>query len=185
MQKNNPFFIFLVFLSVCILPSSFALAAPAVKKNVPTDIKADHLEYSADQQKVVFSGNVHVVREDFELFAAKVTVLLKKSKPQNTSDTEKSETNELAPGEVHEIIAEKNVIMKSKQKEARAQKARYLVPLDRITLEGGPPRPWLKDHEKDRTIEGNILHYYVQEERSEGASIHMVFPVQDNAPPKR
>lgn len=185
MKENNPFFIFFLFITVCVLPASLGWAAPAVKKNIPTDIKADHLEYSADQQKVVFSGNVHVVREDFELFAAKVTVLLKKTKSKTAGDTEKSEASELAPGEVHEIIAEKNVIMKSKQKEARAQKARYLVPLDRITLEGGPPRPWLKDHEKDRTIEGNILHYYVQEERSEGASIHMVFPVQDKTPPKR
>ena len=179
--------LFFIIISVTALMCStlLALAAPEGKKNIPTDIKADHLEYSADQQKVVFSGHVHVVRQDFELFAEKVTVLLKKNQSQTTTAEEKTETSDLAPGEVHEIIAEKNVIMKSKQKEARAQKARYLVPLDRITLEGGPPRPWLKDHEKDRTIEGNILHYYVEEERSEGASIHMIFPVQDMAPPKR
>lgn len=157
-----------------------AMAAPPGAKNVPTDIIADHLEYNAEQQKVIFKGNVHVVREDFELFADKVTVLLKKT--QGTQ--EKSNVAEMTPGEVHEIIAERNVIMKSKQKEARSQKARYLVPLDRITLEGGPPKPWLKDHEKDRTVEGNILHYYVNEERSEGSGIHMTFPVQDATPPK-
>lgn len=163
-----------------------AFAAPASPKTVPTNIRADHLEYSADMQKVIFTGNVHVKREDFELFAHKATVLLRKAPTKVTQNQDDSEyANDMAPGEIYEIIATKDVVMINKQKEARAQRARYLVDQDRVTLEGGPPRPWLKDHENDRTVEGDILHYYINEGRSTGSNITMGFTAKDVSPPKK
>lgn len=141
---------------------SSPLAAAAEKKpggKVPTNISASHMEYNANAQTVVFTGDVHVKRPDFELWAAKMTIYLDKSSKASANP----EAGGMEAGEIDRIVAEKNVRMKSDAKQGTCDKATYYAKEDKFVMEGNPV---LSDKDKSQ-IKGRRVIHYMSSNRSE------------------
>lgn len=135
-----------------------AFAAQATPKNqtapkkVPTTIVSGRMEYDANAQTVVFLGNVHVTRPDFELWADKMTVYLQNS--GNGGDG--ALTQGMEGGDIDRIVAEKNVRMKSEDREGTCNKATYYSKEDKFVMEGSP-RLW--DNKQSTITGGTVVHY--------------------------
>ena len=144
----------------CLLamPNGYA-ATPAPKKDVPTNIKADKMDYNADTQTVVFTGKVFVKRPDFELSSSLLTVYLKKSGKKAESE---DSLGGMDAGDIDRIVAQKNVIMKSEDKEGRCQTATFYADSNKFIMEGSPV---LRD--KENTIRGSKIVHYMDTNRSE------------------
>ncbi len=117
--------------------------------------------YSADGQRVIFSGKVHVTRPDFELWAEEIEVYLDNTAKPNTKNTG-DELGSLQGSTINRIVAKKNVIIKSGEKEGTSQKATFFVKEDKLVMEGSPK---LKD--KENTIQGDIITHNLRQNRSE------------------
>lgn len=172
-----------IFLSACavLYPGVTAQAAAASKAasgKVPTNITAARLDYNANTQIVVFSGNVHVKRPDFELWAAKMTIYLDKSgKPAGDADTT---TGSMQAGDIDRIVAEKDVRMKSDTKQGKCDKATYFAKEDKFVMEG---KPVLTDADKSQIIGSKIIHY-MNSNRSEVLGAEAMFYTPDNSQKK-
>ena len=119
------------------------------------------MEYNAEAQVVVFKGNVHVKRPDFDLWAAKMTIYLDKSAKTPSSDD--NAAGGMQAGEIDRIVAETKVRMKSEDKEGTCDKATYYAKQDKFVMEGSPV---LKDKGKN-TISGRTVVHYLGTNRSE------------------
>lgn len=153
-----------VLLFAALTPS--LAASSAVDKNkagkVPTSITAGGMEYNAEAQVVIFRGKVHVKRPDFDLWAEKMTIYLDKSS-KTSSSSELGAGGGMQAGEIDRIVAEKNVRMKSDDKEGTCDKATYFAKEDKFVMEGSPV---LKDKGKN-TITGRTVVHYLGSNRSE------------------
>ena len=160
-----------------LLFSSAALAAPALPggdANLPVDVTADAMEYSADNSTVIFRGKVEAVRGEFTMWSEVLTLILKKQDEAR----EKTETrsHDLARGnDIDRIVAEKNVRFKNDTQHGTAQKATFYAAKNILVLEGDPV---LQDGEN--SIRGNVIRYFMNENRSvvEGSAkkrVHAVF----------
>jgi lipopolysaccharide export system protein LptA len=154
-------------IAVFVFACATALAAQRSSGSggkVPTSIKAASMEYNAQSQVVLFSGNVYVKRPDFELWASRMTIYLDKSARKNTESDPGAAEQDMRAGEIDRIVADKNVRMKSADKEGTCDKATYFAKEDKIVMEGGPVV--LRDKDKS-TIKGNIVTHYLSSNRSE------------------
>ncbi len=163
-----PFYRFSLSVFVLLLPLAlfFSTARAAEKKpgnKVPTSITASSMEYNADAQTVVFKGNVHVTRPDFELWAATITIYLDKKNSRQSSSAVETGTEGMQAGDINRIVAEKKVRMKSEAKEGTCEKATYFAKDDKFVMEGSPV---LKDKGKN-TITGHTVVHYLGTNRSE------------------
>lgn len=157
------------------LPCAITVAAErADNKKVPTSIKADRMDYDADGQTVVFNGNVYVKRPDFELWSVKLTVYLDKS-GKKSDEAEQSGVEGMQAGDIDRIVAEKDVRMKSNDKEGTCQKATFYAKADKFIMEGNPV---LKDKDKNN-ITGSIITHYLKANRSEVQRPIATFFTQD------
>lgn len=153
------------------------LTAPAVSfaaepKGAPvaTNIQADRMQYDAASQRVIFEGNVHVKRPDFDLWSAKLTVFLDKSnKPAKAA--EEPDANGTKPamgsmgmdaGDIDRIVAEKNVRMQQGTKVGTSGKATYTASDGKLVMEDSP---LIVDG--SNRIEGRIINFYTRENRSD------------------
>ena len=72
MKKN-----ILAFLAAALLASpSWAAPLPGGDSDLPVDVTADTMEYSADKNTVVFHGKVEAVRGEFKMWSEKLTLIL-------------------------------------------------------------------------------------------------------------
>lgn len=169
-----------IFISCFFACAALVFCATAVAaerpeaKRVPTSIKADRMEYDADGQTVVFNGNVHVTRPDFELWSAKLTVYLDKSNKKN-ADPETGGAGGMQAGNIDRIVAEKDVRMKSDDKEGSCQKATYYAKTDKFVMEGNPI---LTGKDKSH-IAGTVITHYLKANRSEVQNPKATFFTQD------
>ena len=176
-MKNKTAWGLCVLLLMCaaVTPWSDAVAAErAETQKVPTSIKADRMDYDADGQTVVFNGNVYVKRPDFELWSTKLTVYLDKS-GKKSNDAEEFGASGMQAGAVNHIVAEKDVRMKSNDREGTCQKATYYAKEDKIVMEG---KPLLKDKKKN-SITGMAITHYLKTNRSEVKSPIATFYAPD------
>ena len=146
--------IFLLFLFVSL--SCPALAA----RSVPVRITSDSMRYSQKNDQVVFSGAVHVIREDIELWSDTLTVLLEKSAsspPVNKQPVMDQQSS------IKRIVAQGNVRIKAdRARSGTCGKATYEAKSDLLTLEGDPVL-----REGPNTIQGEVIRLYIEENRSE------------------
>ena len=153
-------------LSLGLLCSAPLFAAPAAPpkpaKDVETRITSDQLTYAAENQRVVFDRNVHVVRPDFELWAERITVYLKPPKNGGPKEEKGSMPSGMAAGDVDRIVAERNVRMKSENRTGTCAKATYTMDTGVLLMEGDPR---LTDGEN--TVTGETIKYFTEENRSE------------------
>lgn len=161
------------FLSMAVLSMGLLCAAPLwaapvtppkPAKNVETRITSDQLTYLAEKQLVVFDKNVHVTRPDFEIWADRITVYLKP--PKNGGQKQDGDKGGMpagmAAGDVDRIVAERNVRMKSENRNGTCAKATYTMDNGVLLMEGDPR---LTDGEN--TVTGETIRYFTEENRSE------------------
>ncbi len=145
----------------CLCFATIALGADAPVKAIPMSIKAERMVYNADGQTVVFSGNVHVKRADFQLWANTITVYMKKDKsvqPDSSSDMD-----EMKAGEIDRIEAKDNVRMATNDgRTGTCSKATYYASTSRIVMDGSPV---LKD--ATSYIKGKQIVYYIRDNRTD------------------
>lgn len=131
-----------------------AFAAPAAPKKVPTTIVSGRMEYDANAQTVVFIDKVHVTRPDFELWADRMTVYLENS--GDAGGAEGGAAQGMEGGDINRIVAEKNVRLKSEDREGTCDKATYYAKEDKFVMEGSP-RLW--DNKQSTITGGTVVHY--------------------------
>lgn len=69
-------------------------------QNQSTDITSDKMTYTGQENMVVFTGNVHVVRPDFELWSDELHVFLKPGQENDSPGQEENIEKIQAVGEV-------------------------------------------------------------------------------------
>lgn len=136
------------------------LAAPAWgEQTVPVTITANSMQYSQQNDQVVFSGAVHVTRQDVELWSDTLTVFLDKTEgKRNAADAAMAN-----PGSIKKIVALGNVRIKADNgRSGTCGKATYDAKADLLTLEDNPVLM-----EGQNKIQGEVIKMYIRENRSE------------------
>ncbi|MFI3272042.1 MAG: LptA/OstA family protein [Pseudomonadota bacterium] len=141
------------------------LTAPCVmaKSNaetVPTEVTSERMQYDAAKQHVVFKGNVHVVRPDFQIWSDTLTLYFE-DKENAKKDTSGSPMP-MQSGEVSRIVAKDNVRMDYDGKKGTCDIATYTTADGLLVMDGNPV---LSDG--DNVIKGSKILFYSEENRSE------------------
>lgn len=153
-----------------------AAPLPGSDSNLPVDVTADNMVYSADKNTVVFQGRVEAVRGEFKMWSETLTLYLKS---KNTGGEAKTTASAMEGNDLDRIVAEKNVRFQNGTQTGSAQKATYYSARSLLVLEGNPIL-----HDGDNSIRGNVIRYFVNENRSvvEGGPkqrVHAVFSSND------
>jgi lipopolysaccharide export system protein LptA len=151
----------LLLLTVC-QGQTAAAEQSGIPRKVPTTITSNSMDYDANAQTLLFLGNVHVKRPDFELWSEKMTVYLDKSGKSNGSAAQSS-TAGMEAGNIERIVAEENVRLKSESNTGTSKKATYYAKEDKFVMEGNPV---LKDN-KQNTVTGTRIVHFLSSNRSQ------------------
>jgi lipopolysaccharide export system protein LptA len=137
-----------------------AWAAPLwAAPTVPVKITSDTMRYTQKGDQVVFSGAVHVIRQDIEMWSDTLTVLLEKQ--QGGGNATQGLVDQ--QGSIKKIIAQGNVRLKAdKGRTGTCGKATYDAKTELLTLEGDPVLM-----EGANKIQGEVIKLYIRENRSE------------------
>lgn len=128
---------------------------------VPIKVTSDKLSYDATGQKVTFEGNVHVTHPDAQLWSKKIIILL--TADDGKTKTKNEDDSAMDPGQIDKIIAEGDVRVKMTDgKTGNCQKATYNLGTGILVMEGAPV---LTDG--PNSIQGDIINFYVKENKSE------------------
>jgi lipopolysaccharide export system protein LptA len=158
-MKTCLLYIIAVTVTICLW-SGWAMAEEA---RVPTTITSNSMSYNPDQSEVVFEGDVHVVREDFQLWSDKLIIYFLENDQANGSESAGTNENpEQDLSNVEKIIALKNVRLESQGKRGFCEKAIFFQKEEMLQMEENPR---LEDGKN--TISGEIIKLYVRDNRSE------------------
>lgn len=166
-----PLCLLILFFALCPLPANAAdKTAQKAEGELPTTITASKMRYDANKQQVVFEGNVKVRRPDFNLDSNKLTIFFQKKAQAKAAPAEKAPNEKatddplstMGAGDIDKLIAEGKVLMVRDGREGTCEKITYYVPKELIVMEGSPV---LK--EKDNSVAGQVINFYVKENRSE------------------
>jgi len=135
-------------------------AAPVwAAQDVPVKITSDTMTYTQKGDQVVFKGSVYVIRQDIELWADTLTVLLEKK--EGADNATQGVVDE--QGSIKKIIAQGNVRIKAdKGRTGTCGKATYEADKDLLTMEDNPVLM-----EGANKIQGEVIKLYIKENRSE------------------
>lgn len=161
---------------------AFAMPAFAAEKlsdnGMPVKINADDMEYDIASNKVIFKGNVHVVRGEFFMTAPKMTIYIKSA--QKAAQEQKAEVNvhhDAIPltgkvekstktvdtqNKIDRIDAENGVKFKYGSQSGHSQTAVYDAAKGVLTMKGNPVV-----EEGNNSIRGETILYYLYERKSE------------------
>lgn len=144
-------------LSLCFVSiTGAAFAAPAMDD---VKVTSEKMTYSADGQTVVFLGNVVVKHPQADMWANKVTVHLRSDSSAPKSDS----ATGVDAGKLEKIVAQGNVRIKmEKNRTGTCETATYTLDNELLTMTGSP-----KLSEGKNTITGNVIKFWVKENRSE------------------
>lgn len=143
-----------------LLLSLLLMAVPVwSEQNIPVTITSNSMQYAQQNDQVVFSGAVHVIRQDIELWSDTLTVFLEKNK---TRDEAAASTMD-DPGSIKKIVAQGNVRIKAdKGRSGTCGKTTYDARAELLTLEDNPVLM-----EGSNKIQGEVIKMYIRENRSE------------------
>ncbi len=149
---------------LCVSGTPDLAAAPqGATKKVPTTITSERMDYNAGDQTVLFLGDVHVKRPDFELWSKKMTVYLEKSGKGSEHSSQTASMGGMEAGDIDHIVAEENVRLKSESNTGTCDKATYYAKEDKFVMEGNPV---LRDS-KQSVISGKTVVHYLSSNRSQ------------------
>lgn len=144
-------YVFLLFLFV-FFPGPASLAAQE-NMNGSTDIVSDKMTYSGQDNEVVFSGNVHVLRPDFELWADELRVFLKQGQIEEAREQQEN---------IEKIVASGQVRIQSEQREGLSDLLTYYPQTGVARLEGNP-----RLVEDQNSVEGQTIILNMKNNTSE------------------
>lgn len=144
----------LLLLTLALFWSTPAFAA----ESVPVKITSDSMQYSQREDQVVFSGAVHVTRQEVEMWSDTLTVHLDKKQDQ----AKKAHVVD-AQGSIRKIVALGNVRIKAdKGRSGTCGRAVYDAVQEVLTLEDNPVLM-----EGPNKIQGDVIKLYIKDNRSE------------------
>ncbi len=122
-------------------------------QNHSTDITSDKMTYTGKENLVIFSGNVHVVRPDFELWSDELHVFLK---PGQENDLPGQQEN------IEKILARGEVLIRSDGRDGHSDLLTYSPDTGIARLEGSP-----RLVEGQNSVEGETIILNMNENTSE------------------
>lgn len=136
--------------------------APEAGKEDPVRITSDKMVYSQTENAVVFQGNVHGTQADMAIWATKVTAYFSdKGKKSAAKDGQ-----EKGPGDfgdkIERIVAEGDVRLVAGKNEGACAQLTYYVADGLLRMEGNPIL-----REGQNTVRGDVIKFYIRENRSE------------------
>ena len=141
---------------------------PGLNKQAPVRITSDKMVYNQAENSVVFLGNVHGTHTDMAIWAERITAYFsdkKKGKDQKPQAKEQKPQDN-GPGDfgdtIERIVAEGNVRMVANKNDGACAKLTYMVAEGVIRMDGNPIL-----REGQNTVRGDIIKFYVRENRSE------------------
>ncbi|HWR02937.1 MAG TPA: LptA/OstA family protein [Humidesulfovibrio sp.] len=143
-------------------PQAGASAAGA--KQEPVRITSDKMVYSQNENAVVFLGNVHGTQADMAIWAAKVTAYFTKEQKTGNKPAAEKGPGDLGGGDskIERIVAEGDVRLVAGKNEGACSTLTYYVADGVLRMEGNPIL-----REGQNTVRGDIIKYYMKENRSE------------------
>lgn len=134
---------------------------PAVKNGVPTTVLADSMAYDESKRTVTFRNDVHVTRENMELWSDTLTVHMH---PAASTGNGKTRDSAAVPGtgDVKRIVAQGHVRMKSDNRTGTCETAIYEADKEMLILKGNPVLS-----EPERQLTGSEIRYYIKDGHSE------------------
>ncbi len=161
------------FLNFLFVTTSFGANKNFSDNDLPVKINADDMVYDIDKNKVTFSGNVVVIRGEFNMKAPKMTIFLQSG--ENNKQINVKEENIPLTGKVVKTTKKINTQNKIDKIEAyngvkfdfetqsgHSETAIYDARKGILTMKGNPV---VKDG--NNSIRGNTILYYLYERRSE------------------
>ncbi len=142
----------ILFFSWCLLFSSPSFGLNQ-GQDQPTDISSHKMTYSGQDNLVVFKGNVHVLRPDFQLWSDELHVFLK---PGPDSDSPGQQEN------IEKIVASGNVRIQSNDRTGYSQLLTYFPDTGTARLEDNP-----RLVEGQNSVEGETIILNMYENTSE------------------
>ena len=126
---------------------------------IPIKITSDNMQYSQKTDQVVFTGKVHVIRHDVQLWTDSLTVFLE----QHSNATSANQALGDQQNSIKKIIALGNVRIKAEpDRTGTCGKAIYDAKADLLTMEDDPVVM-----EGQNKIQGEVIKMYIQDNRSE------------------
>ncbi len=147
------------YMSLILVMACLVWASPCLA-DVPIEVTSDSMTYSSSGQEVVFEGNVHVIRSDMQIWAAKMTIYFSGS--GDSGDSGSAPTSAMDPGDIQKIVATGGVRLSSGGRTGTCGTATYFVDLGLLQMDGNPE---LTDGAN--TIQGKTIKYWVHSNRSE------------------
>lgn len=177
MQNTMKKILFSLLLVFCFAMPSHGVENLA-DNGLPVKINADDMEYDLALNRVIFKGNVQVVRGEFFMTAPKMTIYIKSAK--KSGQAEKAEVNvhhEEIPltgkverstktvdtqNKIDKIEAENGVKFKYGTQSGHSQSATYDANKGILTMKGDPVV-----QDGNNSIRGETILYYLYERKSE------------------
>jgi len=138
--------------------------AADVGKEDPVRITSDKMVYSQTENAVVFQGNVHGTQADMAIWATKVTAYFSdknKDKKAGAKGGQEKPTGDFGD-KIERIVAEGEVRLVSGKNEGACSLLTYFVADGVLRMEGNPIL-----REGQNTVRGDVIKYYMKEQRSE------------------
>ena len=140
----------------CFTMLGQAQAQGQAQGQVPVKILSDQMEYVQENNTVVFRGNVHVDREDFQIWSDKLTVFMESSGEQG----QKTSMGPDGSQDIEKLLAEGSVRIERDKQVGTSEKATYWTKRGVVVMEGNPV---LKDGES--SISGEVITYHLEDNR--------------------
>ncbi len=146
-----------IFLLVALMLCFVRVAWAVDEDMTPTRITAKTMEYSQSGRQVVFAGEVHVARDDMDIWADKITVVFEAS-----NEPAANQPDNFDPGAISSIKAVGNVRLERDGRTGRSSQATYDVAKGVLELSGNP-----KLEDGKNTIQGKVIRFHLKDNRSE------------------
>jgi len=158
-------------------PGLLGSQPPMLSKDAPVRITSDRMVYNQAENSVVFIGNVHGTHTDMAIWSERLTAYFTdkkkgKDKPQPVNAQDKTQANaqdkgqDKGPGDfgdsIERIVAEGNVRMVANKNDGACAKLTYMVAEGVMRMEGNPIL-----REGQNTVRGEVIKFYIRENRSE------------------
>lgn len=148
-------------------PNLLSGQAPSSGKQDPVRITSDKMVYSQTENAVIFIGNVHGAQADMAIWANKVTAYFSdKNKTKDSKEHAAKDSGDKAPGDfgdkIERIVADGAVRLVVGKNEGACNQLTYFVSDGVLRMEGNPIL-----REGQNTVRGDIIKFYMRENRSE------------------
>lgn len=143
-------------------------SAPSSTPQDPVRITSDRMVYSQKDNAVVFIGNVHGTQKDMAIWAAKVTAYFSEKPKDGKAQKAQKPAGDASPApgdfgdKIERIVAEGNVRLVAGKNDGACNQLTYFVGEGVLRMEGNPIL-----REGQNTVRGDIIKFYLHENRSE------------------